>query len=162
MHSMIGRWAMSSSWGEPPDGKGFVIKIGPLIESMRSVKRVVVEIPMRDVCVKKGIRNVERLRRADINYPCIVLKDAENPARRKYRMIDGKHRVHKLVARNVRKVRCYVLEPKDVSPYVTAVSLLRFPRDAGTAGNSGEKGGILEWLKSHPTFLQAARIDEKY
>ena len=48
----------------------------------------------RQICIKVGIRSVDRLQRADPRYPCIVVSEVENPANRKYRMIDGKHRVH--------------------------------------------------------------------
>ena len=155
LHSMIGRWEMASTWGKPPEGKGFVVRIGPLLERVMNEEKKAIEISMSDVCVKTGIRSLERLRNADTRYPCLVLEGAENPSKRKYRMIDGKHRVHKLVARGVNKIRCFVLKPEDVSPYVTSVPLTMFPHDASIAGDS-DGNGILKWLKSHPEYLRAA------
>ena len=155
LHSMIGRWEMESMWGKPPEGKGFVVRIGPLLEYLRRSGKKPIEIFMSDVCVKTGIRSIERLRHADTCYPCIVLESAENPAKRKYRMIDGKHRVHKLIARGLNKILCFVLKPKVLSPYVTSMPLDLFPQDAGTAGDS-DGSDILKWLKSHPRCLRAA------
>ena len=155
LHSMIGRWEIASTWGKPPEGKGFVVRIGPLLERVMKTEKKAIEISMSDVCVKTGIRSLERLRNADTRYPCLVLEGAENPSKRKYRMIDGKHRVHKLVARGVNKVRCFVLKPEDVSPYVTSVPLNMFPHDASTAGDS-DGNGILKWLNSHPEYFRAA------
>ena len=122
---MIGRWEMVSTWGKPPEGKGFVVRIGPLLERVMKTEKKAIEISMCNVCVKTGIRSLERLRNADTRYPCLVLEGAENPSKRKYRMIDGKHRVHKLVARGVNKVRCFVLKLNAVGHKMRAAPLTR-------------------------------------
>ena len=46
----------------------------------------------------------------DIKYPCIVLNNAVNPHNKKYRLIDGKHRMAKMRKRGITSSEFYVLE----------------------------------------------------
>ena len=48
--------------------------------------------------------------------PGIVAFSAPNPYNNKYRMIDGKHRMHKLVSENVKESEFYVLDFNQLRP----------------------------------------------
>lgn len=101
---------------------------------------------------------MERLRRADPRFPCVVLAEAENPSDRSYRMIDGKHRVHKLVARSRKDnidISCYVVRREDVVPFVRTFSADKVPEGSRDAEDSA-RTSIQSWLESHPQFLRSA------
>ena len=53
-----------------------------------------------------GLRYLE----CDIKYPCIVLNNAVNPHNKKYRLIDGKHRIAKMRQLGITSSKFYVLE----------------------------------------------------
>ena len=53
-----------------------------------------------------GLRYLE----CDIKYPCIVLNNAVNPHNKKYRLIDGKHRMAKMRQLGITSSKFYVLE----------------------------------------------------
>lgn len=53
-----------------------------------------------------GLRYLE----CNIKYPCIVLNNAVNPHNKKYRLIDGKHRMAKMRKRGITSSEFYVLE----------------------------------------------------
>ena len=46
----------------------------------------------------------------DVKYPCIVLNNAVNPYNKKYRLIDGKHRMAKMRQLGITSSKFYVLE----------------------------------------------------
>ena len=46
----------------------------------------------------------------DINFPCIVLNNAVNPHNKKYRLIDGKHRMAKMRRMGMTSSKFFVLE----------------------------------------------------
>ena len=53
-----------------------------------------------------GLRYLE----CDVKYPCIVLNNAVNPYNKKYRLIDGKHRMAKMRQLGITSSKFYVLE----------------------------------------------------
>ena len=53
-----------------------------------------------------GLRYLE----CNIKYPCIVLNNAVNPHNKKYRLIDGKHRMSKMRKQGITSSKFYVLE----------------------------------------------------
>ena len=53
-----------------------------------------------------GLRYLE----CDVKYPCIVLNNAVNPYNKKYRLIDGKHRMAKMRQLDITSSKFYVLE----------------------------------------------------
>ena len=58
-----------------------------------------------------------RYKHADPYIPGIIAFNAPNPYNDKYRMIDGKHRIHKLVSQNIKESEFYVLDFKDIKPF---------------------------------------------
>ena len=59
----------------------------------------------------------------DVNtsYPCFVIETVDNPLQCRYRCIDGKHRIHRLLASGARTIPCHVLTLEEVGPYVIGV-----------------------------------------
>ena len=65
---------------------------------------------------------VLRYKRVDPSIPGIIAFNAPNPYNDKYRMLDGKHRMHKLVSRNIKESQFYVLDFKDIRSYFVGES----------------------------------------
>ena len=57
-----------------------------------------------------------RYRHADPYIPGILAFNAPNPYNDKYRMIDGNHRIHKLVFENIEESEFYVLDFEKLMP----------------------------------------------
>ena len=55
---------------------------------------------------------------ADPSYPGIVLKNAPNPYDSKYRMIDGRHRIMKLLNSGVTSSQYYVIDYDEIKKYI--------------------------------------------
>ena len=55
---------------------------------------------------------------ADPSYPGIVLKNAVNPFDNKYRMVDGRHRIMKLLNQGETSSQYYVLDYDEVKDYI--------------------------------------------
>jgi len=60
-----------------------------------------------------------RYKFCDTAYPPIIVENMPNPANRKYRVVDGKHRMQKLRLSNVTESEFYVLEYTDVVDKIT-------------------------------------------
>jgi hypothetical protein len=60
-----------------------------------------------------------RYRCANIQYPCIVTENVQNPMNKQYRLIDGRHRLMKQIRAGVNKVECYILDKDDLMKFVT-------------------------------------------
>ena len=54
----------------------------------------------------------------DIDYPPILLKGTLNPYKKLYRVIDGKHRIMKMISMGLSKSSFYVLELSDIEKYL--------------------------------------------
>ena len=55
---------------------------------------------------------------AEISWPCIVVENASNPHDKKYRMIDGRHRIYKMKELGVDESIFYVLELEIFNKYL--------------------------------------------
>tara|TARA_B100001094_G_scaffold82592_1_gene78865 strand:- start:1445 stop:1783 length:339 start_codon:yes stop_codon:yes gene_type:complete len=62
--------------------------------------------------------DLKRYDDCDIVYPCILVKNAPNPYNKKYRMIDGKHRIAKMRQNGIHKSLFYVLQPAKIERYL--------------------------------------------
>ena len=61
--------------------------------------------------------NGERYKRCDTKYPGIVLDNASNNPMKRYRLLDGKHRLRKLIDRGFYRANFYVLDLNDIQQY---------------------------------------------
>ena len=61
--------------------------------------------------------NGERYKRCDTKYPGIVLDNASNNPTKRYRLLDGKHRLRKLIDRGYYRANFYVLNLEDIQQY---------------------------------------------
>ncbi len=66
--------------------------------------------------------NNRRYIAADTSYPCILLNDLSNPENKKYRMIDGRHRLLKTLLQGKNFINGYVLSFADVEPFIEDTS----------------------------------------
>ena len=69
-------------------------------------------------CYKCICCNGVRYFRCDINYPPILCIHTPNPFNKKYRLLDGKHRMEKMLAQHRFKSRFYVLEYTDIEQFL--------------------------------------------
>ena len=61
--------------------------------------------------------NVEMYKLCDTKYPGIVLDNASNNPMKRYRLLDGKHRLRKLIDRGFYRANFYVLDLNDIQQY---------------------------------------------
>ena len=63
--------------------------------------------------------NGRRYKTCDIKYPGILSVNAPNPYNKKYRMIDGKHRIAKMLQLGISRSKFYVIEFKELIPFLS-------------------------------------------
>tara|TARA_B100001287_G_C22634886_1_gene507019 strand:- start:234 stop:1253 length:1020 start_codon:yes stop_codon:yes gene_type:complete len=63
-------------------------------------------------------RNGSRYSRCDISFPPIVIRDAKNHKNRKYRLIDGAHRMTKMFDKGIKESKFYVFEMNEIEKYI--------------------------------------------
>jgi thioesterase domain-containing protein len=64
-----------------------------------------------------------RYQRADTSFPGFVVDGMPNPCDLRYRMIDGRRRIHKLMAAGLDRGEFYVFDSKELAPFVRTVQL---------------------------------------
>ena len=62
--------------------------------------------------------NSNRYSDANIDYPIIVIKNIRNQYNNKYRCIDGRRRISKMLNLGKTKTNCYVVDFKDIKKYL--------------------------------------------
>ena len=80
-------------------------------------------IDHKDICwkgedFKDDVRNSAKYSNCKISYPGILVKGAKNPKNRKYRMIDGKHRITKMYDKDIHKSLFYVFDFEEIKKYI--------------------------------------------
>jgi hypothetical protein len=55
------------------------------------------------------------------NVPPVIITNMSNPANRKYRMVDGKHRLHRLVLNGSTEGVFYVLDYSEIKEYMKRI-----------------------------------------
>lgn len=58
-----------------------------------------------------------RYKHCDISYPCIVARDAPNPYGKKFRLLDGAHRMSKMMDMGITKSNFYILEFAEIRQF---------------------------------------------
>ena len=49
------------------------------------------------MCFKTTALDTLKLVHADVSYPCLAIETRENPGRQRFRVVDGKHRLHRML-----------------------------------------------------------------
>jgi hypothetical protein len=62
--------------------------------------------------------NSNRYKLASTSYPLIVVHRLPNPLNRPYTLIDGRHRMHKLLTQGKTDAKVYALEKTDIEEYI--------------------------------------------
>lgn len=60
----------------------------------------------------------KKYRNCDTKYPLIIAKNTLNPFNDKYRMIDGRHRIQKLLLNGYTESLCYVFDYVELKPFL--------------------------------------------
>lgn len=101
---------IQNEWSLPPfdPHKVHVLPIEPLI-AMCGLKTPQL-LGLAEVCYRDNIVSVERYRGCDTSYPGVVAEHVANPCAKRYRLLDGNHRVHKLLDAGVSRHWFYVFQ----------------------------------------------------
>lgn len=113
IHEMSGPWAIS-------DVNTFI----PALEVYSWIERRKIkpkEIEVSDIGYKPTsniLLSSPRYLRADTALPVILVKGMKNPLKKAYRMIDGRHRLLKVMNSGSPKIISYVLDEEDILRFV--------------------------------------------
>ena len=105
-------------------GRIYLKKLKPFLKEKRLEKIKIEEIGWKGMylsdeeSVNCPCCNGERYTRCDINIPGIVVLNAPNPYDKKYRMIDGKHRIRKMQNNGIIHGSFYVFTYKEIKKFV--------------------------------------------
>jgi len=69
--------------------------------------------------------NGSRYINCDIKYPPIIACNAQNPYNNKYRMIDGRHRIQKMLFSGLTESLFYVFDFDELRPYIVSSNYLQ-------------------------------------
>lgn len=112
-HIMTGDWQLQ---GKPE----MVIEIPKVIQLINYRKLEPVELDI-DCIAYKELDNIDteeaRYIVANTNYAGIVVEGMENPYNKKYRLIDGRHRLLKTLKANKDTFKVYILQTKDIDKF---------------------------------------------
>ena len=111
-HSCVGQWQLTEGvdqYVEVKDTIPYLLNRDPIMISHDQIAWKCMDNPS----AKLDNRYIE----CDISYPGIVVEDAPNPFSKKYRMIDGSHRMAKMLLETlIRESYFYVLTEKEFYP----------------------------------------------
>jgi hypothetical protein len=101
MHWFTGDWRIDDNHYYIDDRSIFnYVKINKIPPQLLSID---------DIAFKKPVDvNFYRFKRANISYP-IIVSEMVNPESKKYRLIDGRHRIHKILFSGETRALSYVL-----------------------------------------------------
>tara|TARA_B100002019_G_scaffold111530_1_gene95927 strand:+ start:1257 stop:1604 length:348 start_codon:yes stop_codon:yes gene_type:complete len=83
-HKCFGKWSI--------DGNDKLLLVKDLYP-----KCVLRKINFEDISYKRNIKQGIRYEEADYRYPCLVTEGIKNPDCLRYRLIDGRHRIQKMI-----------------------------------------------------------------
>lgn len=92
------------------------------VYSYISMKKLLPEMIDIDLIAHKDIKNISknslRYIHANTNLPGIVVRGMENPFMKEYRMIDGRHRLLKVLEEGKKMFNSYVLHREEILKFV--------------------------------------------
>ena len=111
-HSCVGQWQLTEGvdqYVEVKDTIPYLLNRDPIMISHDQIAWKCMDNP--------SAKLDNRYIKCDISYPGIVVEDAPNPFSKKYRMIDGSHRMAKMLLETlIRESYFYVLTEKEFHP----------------------------------------------
>jgi hypothetical protein len=183
VHSMRARWSMDRTFGEPLAGLPLpacvrcrvvpALLVARMLDFARREGMVPQRLPLHELCFKVGRLHLQKFRAAEPErYPCIALATADNPAGRRYRIVDGKHRIHRVILEAIRSgeleqdpgvaqplsCSCVVFTVADVlaSGALVVVPPCILPRNGGTHPTDQLDSGTVNcaaWLQENAAAL---------
>ena len=96
------------------DAKLYPHKIAYLLTETQIIDHEEIAWGSNNLKHRRGLR----YDKCDISYPGIVCKDCPNPYGRKYRLIDGNHRMGKMTNMNITKSPFYIIEYAMMKPHL--------------------------------------------
>ena len=113
IHIMDGKWQLKNM-------PNLYIEIPEVISYINYKKIKPQSIPIKDIAYK-DLANIDvqgaRFIMANQHFAGIVVENMENPYDKKYRLIDGRHRLLKTIQDNDKHFMAYVLQPSDARKF---------------------------------------------
>jgi hypothetical protein len=100
------------------------IDVSKVFNLIKYKKLKPVKLNIDDVAYK-SIQDINinsiRYKIANDNFPLLVIEGMENPYNKKYRMIDGRHRLKKQLNKGYSELWFYVLQESDILHYIQKI-----------------------------------------
>jgi hypothetical protein len=91
------------------DENNYCVSTALIFNYIKINKLPTTSIQISDIAYKKNIdKTFYRYHRASISFP-VVVSEILNPEYKKYRLIDGRHRIHKLLDLGINVATCYIV-----------------------------------------------------
>ena len=119
---VYGDWSLNGI-----EGRIYLERLKPALKKIKEEKIKIDEIGWkgRHLSKEESINcpccNGERYTKCDINIPGIVALNAPNPYNKKYRMIDGKHRIRKMQNNGITYGSFYVFTYEKIMKFITGL-----------------------------------------
>tara|TARA_Y100000114_G_C11731838_1_gene314043 strand:+ start:275 stop:604 length:330 start_codon:yes stop_codon:yes gene_type:complete len=99
------------------DGKPDYIELPPLFRWLDKTGRQTEKVSIKELKVKEGELDQERVERSDEEFPLIAVDGLSDEKR--YTLIDGRHRLQKLILENKQVCDCYILTVGEYRSMIT-------------------------------------------
>jgi|TARA_R100000479_G_scaffold29419_1_gene11741 hypothetical protein len=99
------------------DGKRDYIELPPLFRWLDKTGRKTKEVSVGELKVKEGELDQTRVNKSDTQFPLIAVDGLDEEKR--YTLIDGRHRLQKLIRENKQVCDCYILTVGEYRSMIT-------------------------------------------
>ena len=99
------------------DGRQDYINLIPLLRWFDKTKRQTKKVPIEELIVKEGELDQARVNKSDTQFPLIAVDGLDKEKR--YTLIDGRHRLQKLIRQNKQVCNCYILTVGEYRSMIT-------------------------------------------
>ena len=99
------------------DGRPDYINLIPLFKWFDKTKRQTKNVPIGELKIKEGELDQARVNKSDTKFPLIAVDGLDKEKR--YTLIDGRHRLQKLIRQNKQVCNCYILTVGEYRSMIT-------------------------------------------
>ena len=155
VHSMRGRGWTANPWSRVPPGFTLCLLVHRLIMLCQELGLQPQPLPLHQVCFKVGRLTSSKFRDADTTIPCIAVRGAQNPGGTEYRVVDGKHRLHKLAAAGVQSAAFYVLSVTQAAAAVVLLPTCALQREPEGDRLHSAEVDVGQWTRDNAPYCSS-------